>query len=279
LGYINYPVKNITQADTLWGSDTGPTTDVASGEQYLQHFVYTGTACAVGRVLSFTLDKIPNQKFNIINYCNNFLFSRDSESEYASCFFVHRPSYVVNGLDADKGIYNHSTSDFVQEDKYNGSLISDGYRIDSTTQFNAIHDYTTCQNEAAFVYPLNKYFTEVDTPSESGWRHSYSPIVTLKAFRVPADHNPEEIDRCTSVIKSNFSVDKSVYWHVLTTSDLQNIPNILGESKQYTSNAIVSLGNLYTETTVPVMDINKRWAYGDIYVDTGNMIIPWRSNK
>ena len=27
------------------------------------------------------------------------------------------------------------------------------------------------------------------------------------------------------------------------------------------------------------MDINKRWAYGDIYVDTGNIIIPWRSNK
>jgi hypothetical protein len=159
------------------------------------------------------------------------LFNRDSESEYASCFFVHRPSYVVNGLDSARGIYNHSISDFVQEDNYNGYLISDGYRIDSTTQFNAIHDYTTCQSEASGVYPLNKYFNEVDTPSESDWRHSYSSWVTLKAFKVQADHDTKEIDICTSKIESNFSVDKSVYWHVLTTSDLQNIPNILGESK------------------------------------------------
>lgn len=269
LGSIEYNVTGIKEKLT--------TIKVSEGEQSLQHFTYTGIACLIGRFFSFALSKLPHTKFNILQYCNNFKFDRPSTSDDAKAFFVKRPSYIKDVADSNSGLTSQNTSLFKGPDMFKGTLMTDGYSIDSTSQYNYLLSYYWSDDDIKNIYPLKRYFEDIDVKSQDNWKRSYDPQVTLSYNLVNA--NKEIVNEGSNTVKTWFTSNKSAYCHIFTTSDLENLPSILGKNKIYTSDSFVDIPDLYSETRIPIMSMNKRWGYSDVFCGTNNMIIPDRTEK
>lgn len=213
---------------------------------------YSRNATHMGRVFSDAMSKLPYNTYSVSSYISNFGNSEWPDKQ-ANSIFIDRPHYMDNpNVSVENALFSNTTEQMINEKTTAGVLYIDNeaYTISSDIQYSSISK----SNQLPQTYPLLEYFKDNDRIKT----HITEPV------QVEIKHINGDTVLKSKDITYIRTISQDYYYHVFSCEDTKNLPNILGNTKQFINSPFISL-QFQTDVFSPVLKFERCWNTGYLY--------------